>query len=211
MNEPERLPERCRNAPADRSVAADNAEKRAVLISERHAVLARPAPIEEAEAIDPVAAIADPIWDHRNGTTWTPDLVHCRLLGMADTLGRLPGASLRRYQSLLGKVADHDPEASRVIVAPPSPTEITMADWTCREILKRPHELRQLLLGMAFEQGVRKIGRKLGISKSEVSRDYMAERRYLAGHWQGRRTELLARVDELTFGRWVGLFQNARK
>lgn len=34
----------------------------------------------------------DPIWDHRDGTRWTPDLVHCRLLGVADTLQRLRGA-----------------------------------------------------------------------------------------------------------------------
>jgi hypothetical protein len=136
-----------------------------VLVSERHAVWTRPATIEQ-KPVDELEAMSDPIWDHAQRTRWTPDLVHCRLLGMADTLCRLPGASRDRFRSLLAQVADPDPDRALVIEEAATPAEVTAMDWTLREVIRRPHETRQILLGMAFEQGVRKIGRKVAFPRA---------------------------------------------
>jgi hypothetical protein len=204
MKEQVRLRERGGNAGS--VSVTPPAAREAVLVSERHAVWTRPAVVEQ-KPVDELEAVRDPIWDHAEGTRWTPDLVHCRLLGMADTLCRLPGASRDRFRSLLAQIADPDPDAALTIRDAATPAEVTAMDWTLREVIKRPHETRQVLLGMAFEQGVRKIGRKVGISKSQVSRDYMSARRRLAAEWQEQGVE----VDPMTFDRWRRLFENARK
>jgi hypothetical protein len=72
--------------------------KQALLVSPRAAVFDHKLP--PPEAVDPLAAVTDPIWDNRKGTVWTPDLVHCRLLNVGDTIARLPSPMRRGFVSL---------------------------------------------------------------------------------------------------------------
>jgi hypothetical protein len=110
-----------------------------VLVSERHAVWTGAQAAAHATAKPSMAALladlADPLWDHANGTRWTPELVHCRLLEAADTICRLPGASMGRVRSLLGQLADPDPDAVLNIRSAPTPAQASVADWTIREII----------------------------------------------------------------------------
>lgn len=182
----------------------------AILVNQRTTVFDRPAEVPAA-VVDPVADITDPIWDHHEGRVWTPDLVHCRLLNVGDTITRLPSPVRRGYVSLLGDaaLADHD----RAIKAPPSAAEISIADWTWSQILKRPDQERAILQAMAFGASAQKVAKMLArvrassVSKPTISRWYMAERRRLAAGWAADRHL----VDEATFDRWRSLFERAEK
>jgi hypothetical protein len=101
---------------------------------------------------------------------------------------------------------DPDPDAALVVRERPTPRQVSVADWTLREIIRRPHDVRQLLLGIAFGQGMRTVGTKVGVSKSQVSSRYFAERRRLAAEWQAC-DDRYARIDEPTFNRWLDLFE----
>lgn len=181
--------------------------KRALLVSERATVFDVPAAAART-AVDPVMAIADPIWDHKGGTMWTPDLVHCRLLLTGEVIRRLPPVLKRDYLSQLGTLALQEMKIGRRIA--PSPKEISLADWTLDQIMAR--QRRQILLASAFGYSGDKIARALHdrgekISGSTVQRHYLAERRCLAAIWQGRHVA----VDELTMGRWHALFSRPEK
>jgi hypothetical protein len=171
---------------------------RAVLVSERSTVFDRPAVIE-AETIDPLEGIADPIWDHRNGTVWTPDLVHCRLLDVGATIARLPSPLVRGYVTLLGDAALSDGDTPRR--GPPSAAEITLADWTWSELLRRPATQRAILMGMAFDLSLRKMAEKLKVHRRVVTRYYLGERRALAARW----IALKHPVDGMAFSRFCDL------
>lgn len=196
------------NVEISRSVPpiARHPAARAVLVSPRSAVWDHPA--ASPDAIDPLAAIRDPVWNDRNGTAWTPDLVHCRLLDTAATVARLPSASMRSYASILGQVADREPDEARP--GPPSAAEITLADWTWSELLARPPLQRAILIGMAFELSAQKIAdtiARIGLArksthKSTVQQWYLKDRRYLAGRWQSAKHP----VDASSLGRCRGLF-----
>lgn len=182
-------------------------DKRAILVSERATVFDRPAPAPAAP--DPLQEITDPVWNHRAGRVWTPDLVHCRLLNVGDTIARLPSPLRRGYVSLLADVAldARDVEVRR----PPTPAEITIADWTWSELLKRPATQRAILQAMAFGASVRSVSAMLArqqtakVAKTTISRWYLEERRQLAAIWVKEKRP----VDQATFDRWRQLFEKA--
>ncbi len=177
---------------------------RAVLVSSRSAVWDTPgAPLERE---DEVSRLSDPIWDHRNGTRWTPDLVHCRLLDMGDTFNRLPRALMKGFAAVL-PLSVLDDDEPRVRPDRPTPAAITLADWTFRQVMTRPEAERAICICSAFGWGVRKIGKRLGLGKSAVHDRYIAERRLLAARWQVSKQP----VDVLAFNRWRAVFENATK
>jgi hypothetical protein len=177
--------------------------KRAILVSPRTTVFDRlvPPPAVEAET---TAAIADPLWDHRGLTAWTPDLVHCRLLIAGEVVRRLPPVVIGGYRSQLGGLPIGDGTTERRS-APPSPSEITLADWTLDEIAAR--RWRQILLASAFGFSAAKIAKAMQakgetVSNRTVQRHYSAERLQLAARWQG----LKVAVDQGTAERWTQIF-----
>lgn len=182
-------------------------DKRAVLVTERSAVFDRLAEVPPAPA--PIEDIRDPIWDHKHGRVWTPDLVHCRLLNVGDTIARLPSPMKRGYVSLLGDILLDD---GREVRRPPTAAEISVADWTWSELIKRPATQRCLLQAMAFGASVRTVSKLLArtgtkVQKSTVANWYLSERRALAGTWQASRHL----VDGSAFERWRGLFEKEAK
>lgn len=185
--------------------------KRALLVNERSTVFdVKGAAMQPA---DPLEGISDPIWDHKAGSKWTPDLVHCRLIVAGEIVKRLPPVLRSGYVSQLGSLAISEMSMDRRI--PPSPSEISLADWTLTEIMARRHR-QQMLLAALFGLSFDKIAEALHArgqqaSKTTVQRWYLAERRVLAGQWQARRTETQAKVDGITFGRWEGLFAKRQK
>lgn len=180
--------------------------KQALLVSPRAAVFDHKLP--PPEAVDPLAVVTDPIWDNRRGTVWTPDLVHCRLLNVGDTIARLPSPMRRGFVSLLGDAALGD---DRPIKRPPSAAEISIADWTWSQLLKRPATQRMLLQAMAFGASAQTVaamlqrGTGMAVSRPTVSRWYVSERRQLATVWIAERQL----VDGPSFERWRGLFESA--
>lgn len=180
--------------------------ERAVLVSERSAVWDRAATPATPER--PIEAIADPIWDHADGRRWTPDLVHCRLLAVGSTIARLPSPLRRGFVSLLADAAlDHGREIRR----PPTAAEISLADWTWAELLKRPDTQRAILQAMACGASVRKVAELLArrgwnVKKSTVGSWYINERRYLAARWQEQKHP----VDRESFDRWQAIFESQK-
>jgi hypothetical protein len=185
--------------------------KRALLVNERSTVFDVKAAV--LKPVDPIEGISDPIWDHKAGSKWTPDLVHCRLIVAGEIVKRLPPVLRSGYVSQLGSIAISEMSMDRRI--PPSPAEISLADWTLTEIMARRHR-QQMLLAALFGLSFDKIAEALHArgqqaSKTTVQRWYLAERRVLAGQWQGRRNETQAKIDGITFGRWEGLFAKRQK
>jgi hypothetical protein len=185
--------------------------KRALLVNERSTVFDVKA--AALQPVDPVEGISDPIWDHKAGSRWTPDLVHCRLVVAGEVVKRLPTPIRRGYVSQLGRLAISEMSMDRRI--PPSPAEISLADWTLVEVMARRHR-QQLLLAALFGLSFDKISEALQArgqetSKTTVQRWYLSERRVLAGQWQSRRVEPMAKIDGLTFDRWEGLFAKRQK
>lgn len=183
--------------------------KRAVLVSERHAVWDRPVPAPLPAS--PLEAVIDPIWNHHDGRVWTPDLVHCRLINVGDTIARLPSPLRRNYVSLLGDIALS--ELDRAPRRPPTPAEISIADWTWSELLKRPATQRTILQAMACGASVRSVSAMLArlgnkkIQKSTVANWYLSERRALAADWIKARQL----VDGAAFERWRGIFEKVER
>lgn len=185
--------------------------KTALLVSERATVFDRKA--KSLQPVDPMDAVSDPIWNHKGGTVWTPDLVHCRLLVAGEVVKRLPPVLRKGYVSQLGSLAISEMSVERRIA--PTPAEISLADWTLTEVMARRHR-QQLLLAALFGLSFDKIAEALkargqDASKSSVHRWYLQERRVLAGQWQGRGVDPLAKVDGLTFDRWQAIFDKAQK
>lgn len=183
---------------------------RAILTSERSTVFDRP--IEGLGAdVDPADEIRDPIWNHANGTRWTPDLVHCRLVVVGEITLRMPGHLRRQLVSVIGNMAVEASSAERK--APPSAAEITLADWTWDELFKLPRERFRLLQSRAFGISYAKISEAMlrqGVKRASLSavRQWdIEERRALAGVWQASKRE----VDGVTFDRWRTVFEKARK
>lgn len=185
--------------------------KRALLVNERSTVFDVKA--AALQPVDPVEGISDPIWDHKAGSRWTPDLVHCRLIVAGEIVKRLPPVLRSGYVSQLGSIAISEMSMDRRI--PPSPAEITLADWTLTEIMARRHRQQMLLaalFGLSFDRIAEALhARGQQASKTTVQRWYLAERRVLAGQWQVRRSETQAKIDGITFGRWEGLFAKRQK
>jgi hypothetical protein len=48
-------------------------------------------------------------------------------------------------------------------------------------------------------------------SKTSVQRWYLDERRIMAGTWQARRDDPMAKIDALTFASWEGTFGRRKK
>lgn len=183
--------------------------KTARLISERATFFDRDA--AALKPADPVDEVRDPIFDHQEGMRWSPELVHCRLLVAGEIYMRLP-ERLRSGQlrSFLGNVAVVPSEGSRK--APPSPIEITIADWTFQQIYDLPAESRELLQARAFDVSFDKIvaamkRRGMDARKSTV-RDWARDvLRVLAADWARRKVP----VDTLSFERWRLLFASRPK
>lgn len=179
-------------------------DEHVVLVNQRLAVWDRRVPLQPESA--PIEAITDPVWNHRGGRVWTPDLVHCRLLNVGDTIARLPSPLRRGYVSLLGDVALTETAEIR---RPPTAAEISIADWTWSELLKRPATQRAILQAMAFGASVRKVSETLArmratkVGKTTISRWYITERRALAARWIAD-NQL---VDGESFQRWRGIFE----
>lgn len=186
-------------------------DKTALLVSERATVFDRKA--MALQPVDPMAAISDPIWNDKGGTVWTPDLVHCRLLVAGEVVKRLPPVLRKGYVSQLGSLAISEMSVERRIA--PSPAEISLADWTLTEVMARRHR-QQLLLAALFGLSFDKIADALKArgqesSKTSVQRWYLQERRVLAGQWQARRDDPIAKVDEVTRTSWESLFARRKK
>lgn len=186
--------------------------KTARLVSERATFFDRTA--AGLAPADPLVEISDPIWNHKGGSVWTPDLVHCRLLVAGEVVKRLPPVLRKGYVSQLGNLAISQMDVGRRIA--PSPAEISLADWTLTEVMARRHR-QQLLLAALFGLSFDKIAEALKArgqdgSKTSVQRWYLQERRILAGQWQQRRgADPLAKVDGLTFTSWEGTFGRRKK
>lgn len=185
--------------------------KTALLVSERATVFDRKA--IALQPLDPSEAISDPIWNHKGGTVWTPDLVHCRLLVAGEVVKRLPPVLRKGYVSQLGSLAISEMSVERRIA--PTPAEISLADWTLTEVMARRHR-QQLLLAALFGLSFDKIADALKArgqesSKTSVQRWYLQERRVLAGQWQARRDDPIAKVDEVTLTSWESLFARRKK
>lgn len=181
--------------------------KRAILTSERSTVFDHT--VSPPPPVDPLADVADPAWNSHGGRVWTPDLVHCRLLNVGDTIARLPSPVRRGFVSLLGDAALTE---AVTVKRPPSPAEITIADWTWSELLKRPATQRSILQAMAFGASVRTVSAMLGrsgvnVPRTTVSRWYISERRQLAAAWIADRQL----VDRFAWERWRGIFGSETK
>jgi hypothetical protein len=182
---------------------------RAILVNERQTVFDRPSPALQQRP-DPLDAIADPVWQSHEGRFWTPDLVHCRLVIVGEIIARLPGRlRLQGYVSQLGNIALSEAEPAHRV--PPTPYEITLADWTWQELMALDEGPRSLLQARAFSLSFDKIAqhhRRRGreTSKTAVIRDYLEQRRRLAARWQ------LAgvKVGALDLARWRELFDRAK-
>lgn len=185
--------------------------KSALLVSERATVFDRKA--LALQPVDPMEAVSDPIWNDKGGTSWTPDLVHCRLLVAGEVVKRLPPVLRKGYVSQLGSLAISEMSVERRIA--PTPAEISLADWTLTEVMARRHR-QQLLLAALFGLSFDKIADALKArgqesSKTSVQRWYLQERRVLAGQWQARRNDPIAKVDVVTLTSWQRLFARRKK
>lgn len=179
--------------------------KRAILVSERATVFDRPS--AETTPIDEAVAISDPIWNHKGLTSWTPDLVHCRLLVTGEIVKRMPPVVRRGFVSQLGNIAITEASVARNI--PLTPAEISLADWTLWEIMGRPH--RDMLLAACFGYSADKIAETVRargekISGPTVQRRYLAEKRVLAAQWQAGKVAL----DRPTIERWGRIFDRQK-
>lgn len=176
-----------------------------MLVSERATVFDRPmAPPAE---VDPLQEISDPIWNHKGGRVWTPDLVHCRLLVTGEVLKRMPPVLRKGYVSQLGNLALAEMSAERTIA--PSPAEIALADWTLWQIAARKYRL--ILLASSFGYSGDKIAEAMcargeKTSGPTVQRYYLAERRYLAGRWQAAKVP----IDSFSGERWARIFDRQK-
>ncbi|MCA0247674.1 MAG: hypothetical protein LCH93_13740 [Proteobacteria bacterium] len=181
-----------------------NDGKRALLVSERATVFdVKAAALQSA---DPLGDVRDPIWDHKNGAKWTPELVHCRLLLAGEIYLRLPDR-LRTGQlrSFLGNVAIAPSEVSRR--SAPSPMEITLADWTFERLYELPAESRELMqaraFGVSFDKIVEQMRRAGMDARKRTVVDWARDvRRVLAGDWSLRKHP----VDAVSFERWRRVF-----
>lgn len=164
------------------------ANARAVLVTERSTMWDVPA--DRAKGAADGGVKVDPAWDHCNFTRWTPDLVHYRILAMAETIKRLPPTMRRQYVSIMG--SDAIGEMSGPMRSRATPVEITLMDWTLERVCERPGTQRVVIMGMAFGMGVRKIAATLDrmgtgflkLGKNDVGRMYLTERRQFATAWQ---------------------------
>ncbi len=180
--------------------------KRALLVSERETVFDHAA----ARPVEAPEVSADPIWDDKAGTQWTPDLVHCRLVLMAETIDRLPEVLRKRYASQIGRIAVTEAASQRR--TPPSPSAISLADWTWDRVLELPERTRQLIIARAWGFSFDKIVANLGSSGHRRAKSTVIEwdrdaRRFLAADWQGRKHAL----DVGTYERWGELFSKRQK
>jgi hypothetical protein len=183
--------------------------KQAILVNERATVfdhkLAPPPVAEEGDLA------ADPVWNDQGGTVWTPDLVHCRLLYMAETFERLPPALRRRYVSVMGNIAISEREGSERRV-PPSPAAISLADWTFERVLELPGMTRRLIsarsYGISYDKIVDRMRRNGIDAKRQTVVDWeLQTRRWMAGDWRRRHHP----VDLTTYERWGELFLKRQK
>lgn len=181
--------------------------KRALLVSPRTTVFDNAVPVVLGQD-DAADAIADPIWQHNGFRAWTPDLVHCRLLLAGEVIRRLPPVLRTSVRSQLGGLAVEVLDGERR--SPPTPAEITLADWTLFELASC--RWRQILLASAFGLSARKIAKALTargetVSKTAVHRHYLDDRRQLAARWQTSKQP----VDQGTAERWIQIFEPAEK
>lgn len=188
-------------APITRPWAPRTDGKNALLVSERTTVFDRPA-VVPVVAVDPIEEIAA---GDAPSLQWTADLVHCRLLNVGDTIARLPSPLRKRYVSVLS-------DEGRTPKRPPSPAEISIADWTWSQLLKRPTTQRSILQAMAFGASGEDVAKMLSrggmrVHRATVIRWYMSERKQLAMLWVMERQL----VDQGTHERWRGLFERHRK
>lgn len=181
--------------------------KRALLVSPRTTVFDH---VVVPMLIEEPTEGADPIWDSRAGTVWTPDLVHCRLLLMAETINRLPEVLRSRYRSQIGKIVIAGEASERR--SPPGPAAISLADWTWERLLELPERTRQMMVARAWGFSYDKIVDRLGSAgqrrvKSTVIEWDRDARRFLAADWQGRKHG----IDVATYERWGELFARRQK
>jgi hypothetical protein len=185
-------------------------DKSALLVSERATVFDRKAKIV-TDPVDPMAEVRDPIFDHQGGACWSPELVHCRLVEAGRVYLRLPDR-LRtgELRSFLGNVALVPQEGQRRV--PPSPMEISIADWTFERIYELPAKSRELVQSRAFGASFDKIEKHMRTRWPEVQKRtlinwYQDIRRVLAADWQQRKHP----IDTATFRAWQEAFAKRLK
>lgn len=184
--------------------------KTALLVSERATVFDRKAKAV-TDPVDPIAEVRDPIFDHQGGARWSPELVHCRLVEAGRIYLRLP-ERLRsgNLRSFLGNVAMEPQEGQRRV--PPSPMEISLADWTFERIYELPAKSRELVQSRACGASFDTIATHMRARYPEVKKRtlvnwYQDVRRVLAADWQQRKQP----IDTATFRAWQEAFAKRLK
>lgn len=131
--------------------------ERAILVSERSAVWDRPSP-----------ALAKSGAGHGDETymvgalgplpsTWTGELVHCRLLSVDAACRQLPRIMVpATYRSFLGAL---QPEEAGVARRPMTAEDADLIDWTLARIYAWPEDDRAVLMGFMSGRSMRKVAK----------------------------------------------------
>lgn len=181
--------------------------KTARLVSERATFFDRTA--AGVAPADPLDEVRDPIFDNRDGACWSPELVHCRLVEAGRIYQRLPDRlRVGKLRSFLGHVAPQ--EGQRRL--PPTPMEISLADWTFERIYELP--VKSLVLvqsracGASFDTIATHMRAKYpDVKKRTLINWYQDIRRVLAADWQQRKHP----IDAATFQAWQEAFSKRLK
>lgn len=187
-----------------------NDGKTALLVSERATVFDRKAQFV-TEPVDPAAEVRDPIFDHHGGARWSPELVHCRLVEAGRIYLRLPDRlRVGDLRSFLGNIALVPQEGQRRL--PPTPREISLADWTFERIYELPEKTRELVQSRACGASFDTIATHMRARYPEVKKRtlvnwYQDIRRVLAADWQQRKHS----IDVATFRAWQETFAKRLK
>ena len=185
-------------------------------VSERTTAFVAPtAPLpptaDQVERIDPAVMGEVP-------TSWTWDLVHCRLQVVAASAQRLPDVKLPGgLRSFLGAL---QPQSSRFI-RPLSPAEVTQLDWTWLRISAHSEVDRAVLMGVMFGLKLSTIvkittqlaAQGIGVdrpirSKTAVHRRYRTLTTAMAKAWNDRLREP---IDRHTREAWIARMEKAIK
>ncbi len=152
---------------------------KALLVSERTTVFDRPLPVVEASAeadIGPATALGP------MPTTWTHDLVHCRLVLVYTEASKLPRILWPDgIRSMLGQLQPQPPGEVR---RPLGEAELAVLDWTWTLVWRLGEDDRSIVRGFMAGAGLREIAAELkklqsqgiglgkGVSKDSVPKRY---------------------------------------
>lgn len=166
--------------------------ERAILVSERSAVWDRPsvaAMVErdrQGEEMFEVGALGP------MPTTWTGELVHCRLTSVDALCRQLPRVSVpATYRSFLGAL---QPQEAGVLRKPISAEDADRIDWTLARVFNWPEDDRAVLMGFMSGRSMRKVAKIVqhlktqygigrGGNKTTVAKRYRALTAQMADEW----------------------------